>query len=108
MKYKTTRKTIKERYDKIIEIGFCNAQYLLKYETPFAYSTRIEGWACDYYNIGGVCVSTGYAPIGNKIDYEILKGYEQRARDIILNINLDTETKKQKVNELLNKLIAYK
>ena len=30
MKYKTTRKDIKARYNKVLSIGYCNIQSLLK------------------------------------------------------------------------------
>lgn len=66
IKYKTTKKAMKESYKTIIKIGYCDAQYLLKFENIIAYSTRVEGWSCDYYDIEGILISTGYAPIENK------------------------------------------
>ena len=65
-KIKATKKAMKESYNTIITIGYCNAQYLLQYENEIAYSARSEGWACDYYDINNVLISTGYAPLESK------------------------------------------
>ena len=53
----------------------------------FAYSSRAEGWACDYYTIDNVLISTGYAPLeakNTRKDYEVYKKYNDLA------FNLDT------------------
>jgi hypothetical protein len=81
MKCKVTKKSIRENYPTIIKIGYCDAQYLLRDKVPFAYSERIEGWACDYYDCGnGICISTGYSPIGNVSNYEIVHQFNDCAR----------------------------
>ena len=81
MKYRTTRKAVKEQYKTILKIGYCNLQLLLSRVDPFAYSTRAEGWACDYYYIGNdVVISTGYAPIGKPVSYDICREYEKKAQ----------------------------
>lgn len=106
-KYKTTKKTIKEEYKKIIGIGYCNLQNLLKFQEPFAYSTRAEGWACDYYYIDGVLISTGYAPIDSrhtKSTYDICRKYDEAARKILCGHSL-YEEQKEKVNNLLMEYI---
>ena len=86
MKFKTSKKTIREGYHKIISVSYCDLQSLLKYESPVAYSTRIEGWACDYYDIDGVCICEGYSPIGNKNtiknNYELVREYENKAKEV--------------------------
>lgn len=85
MKCRVTKKAVKENYIRVIQVGYCNLQNLLSCRQPFAYSTRLEGWACDYYDIGrGICVSEGYSPIskGEQVDYEIIKKYDDKAREI--------------------------
>jgi hypothetical protein len=54
----------------------------LRNDPAFAYSTRAEGWACDYHwAASGVVVSTGYAPIGTvRAPWEITKKYDDAAR----------------------------
>lgn len=108
MKFKTTKKAISSEYNKIVSIGYCNAQFLLKYEEPTAYSTRAEGWACDYYDIDGVLISTGYAPIESKnthCNYDIIRKYDQQAEKIACDYSLTWEQQKAKVKELLNEFI---
>lgn len=105
MKMKTTKKNMKESYDKILKVGYCDLQSLLQFEEPTAYSTRAEGWACDYYNIDDVIISTGYDPIGENIDYKTVRNYEDRAREIIRNNDI-YEDKQIKVKELLKEFIS--
>lgn len=104
-KLKLTKKAVKEAYGTIIKIGYCNLQWLLKYENPFAYSTRAEGWACDYYNIDNVIISMGYSPIGKGVSYELTKKYEDKAREIATNYKLNWEQQKNQLSELLNQFI---
>ena len=107
-KYKTTKKAIKEDYSKIAMVGYCDAQNLLKYEESIAYSTRAEGWACDYYDINGVLISTGYAPIDGRnthCSYDIVKKYDDQARTISDNYNLTYEQQKEQVTALLQDFI---
>jgi hypothetical protein len=107
MKFKTTKKAMKESYNTIIGIGYCNAQYLLQYENEIAYSTRAEGWACDYYEIENVLISTGYAPIESKnvkCNYDITSKYEDLARENVYS-NLSYEEKKEKNRILLTQFI---
>lgn len=40
MKFETTQKVIKENYSKIISVGYCDLQYLLKFKDPIAYTKR--------------------------------------------------------------------
>jgi hypothetical protein len=104
MKIKTTKRAIKENYNLIISIGYCNLQSLLKYFQPFAYSTRTEGWACDYYNVEGVIISTGYSPIGISVDYELVNKYEKEGMKLRYS-NSTWAEKKERAMELLNEFI---
>ena len=105
MKFKATKKQMREEYSKIINIGYCSAQHLLWYKNPIAYSAGCYGWACDYYDIDGILISTGYAPIGKSPDYEIMRKYNNQAEKIISNYNLSYEKQKKQVNKLLNEFL---
>ena len=108
MKFKVTKKEIRNNYDRIISIGYCNAQWLLKYEEPIAYSTRSEGWACDYYDVDGVLISTGYAPLtarNTHSNYDIVRRYNEQAEKIACNCSLSHEERKTQINALLKKYI---
>lgn len=103
MKLLVTKKDIKNSATKIIAIGYCEAQNLLKYKDPFAYSKGVYGWACDYYIFDNIIISTGYSPIGDRIDYDLLKKYEEKAAKIDHNLSYDKKAARR--NALLRKLI---
>lgn len=107
-KLKLTKKAIKGSFDTIIKISYCAGQYLLNYESEFAYSAGSIGWNCDYYNIDGVIISTGYAPLDNKnanTSYDIIKDFDNKARTIITNYNLNYAVQKMQVQELLREFV---
>lgn len=105
-KIKTTKAEMRENH-YIISIGYCDLQYLLRFKNPVAYSCGVYGWGCDYYDIDGVIISTGYSPLNNKnvkFNYEIVRKYEQKARDIIQKYPYEQQEKK--INKLLSKFIS--
>lgn len=82
MKLKATKSDVRKYYHRILSIGYCAAQNLLNYEKPFGYSAGVYGWACDYYDIDGVCISTGYSPLATsnmKKDYKIILDYNKKS-----------------------------
>lgn len=64
MKIKTTQKQIKENYNYILSLGYCEGERLFKYFEPHFYIKNNNGWVCDVYTFrkGFKCfaVSTGY------------------------------------------------
>lgn len=100
-KYKTTKKAIREIGDPIYCVSYCNLQNLLRFRDPFAYSTRAEGWACDYYSIEGFIICTGYAPIGRKTDYNLCREYDQKAREVLCDYSLTWEQQRDRLEELI-------
>lgn len=107
-KYRVTKKEMNEGYTHIIGIGAGDLQNLLKFEQPFAYSTRAEGWACDYYDVDDVLICTGYAPMRSKrttSNYEILREYDEKARKIFDNYDLTYEKRKKQIEALLHEYI---
>ena len=100
MKIKTTQKEIKNRFKKIVCVGYADLQHLLSYESPICYTIRREGWASDIYIFDDIAISTGYAPFGNiKVKYDIT------ARKIVENWDIKHDTKVKKVNKLLEKFL---
>lgn len=102
MKLKTTKKDIKNHYNTILKVGYCNIQTLLKGQDAFAYSCGVYGWSCDYYDIDGVCISTGYNPIGEQVDFDLCRQFEQKAKEVKYNT---WEQYKQDLNILLDNFI---
>ena len=105
MKLQTTNKQIKANFYKIIRIGYCDAQYLLAYKKPFAYTCGVYGWNADFYEIGNICISTGYRPIGEKVEYNLLQDIEKKAMNICLDRTLNKESKDMQLNLLIQELI---
>lgn len=108
MKTEAKRKIIKDDNEFIIGIGYCKAQHLLKFQEPFAYSTRPEGWACDYYKIDNILVSTGYDFVETKNAYfepAILKEYDDKAQNIVSDGELTWDEREKLVNSLLKKFV---
>ena len=81
-KYRVTKKSIKATNNTVLKVPYCRLQNLLAYSESFAYSAGIYGWSCDYYDIGGAVISTGYAPIGEAVPSELLNKYEREAEEI--------------------------
>lgn len=97
MKVKVTKKAVKQNYSRIICIGYCDLQHLLKHLDPLWYSSGVYGWSCNYYLIDNIVISTGYNPIGNiHPSIELIRHYDDLAKNIF-----DTE----KLNNLLNEFI---
>jgi hypothetical protein len=83
MKFKVTKKEMKASFNYILGIGYCDLQTLLRDTDPIAYSVRTEGWACDYYVVDGILISTGYSPLKSKnvkVKYADISEYNEIAR----------------------------
>lgn len=107
-KIRLTKTSLNADYWNILGTGYCNLQYLLKFQEPFAYSTRSEGWACDYYDVDDVLISTGYAPLKSKrvkSTYELEHEYDEIAREIYNDSSLSWEEKENRINKLLHEFI---
>ena len=105
MKFKTTRKAIKQGYENVIQVPYCGLQNLLKCENPIAYTARAEGWGADIYDFGNTAIVTGYASFGNICpSYETNRRYEQRAREITDGI-YNWEEKKALLNKLIKEYL---
>ena len=98
-KIQAKKSDMRQNY-RILSVGYCDMQYLLKFQNPVAYSAGVNGWDCDYYEIDDVVICTGYNTIKSKNiidDYELIREYEQKASQDITTA---------KTNELLHELIG--
>ena len=110
MKLQTTKSNIKNNFHTVLTAGYCELEYLLNYSSPFAYSAGIYGWSCDYYTPStkyrGICLATGYNTDrlgGKRVSYELVKEYEQKAREIVCNYTLTN--KREALNNLIDEFI---
>lgn len=92
-KYRVTKKEMRATGNKILKIPYCKAQNLLAYCDPYAYSEGAYGWSCDYYDVDGVIISTGYYPIGSAINPDLLSKCEHAAEIIRAKDNLSRDDK---------------
>ena len=105
MKSKVTKTAVKNDFNTILSLGYCDIQYLTYYKRPFAYSCGVYGWSCDYYDVDNVCLSTGYSPIGKNVDYKVLRSYELKAQKIVNDYAIDYKVREKRVNKLLTDFI---
>ena len=115
IKFRATRKQLRDNYWFIFPLGYCQVQYLFRNLSPGCYLDRVEGWACDVYEIlpyASACFSTGYAPFGNvpsevstKVHYKA-DAYNKLALSVI-DLNRNKGRRKKTYDEqvtLVNKL----
>ena len=106
MKYKTTNKAVNGGYSKVIRIGYCNAQHLLRFQNPVAYTCGVDGWKSDIYAYGPYAISTGYQPTGDICPkYDMVREYDVAAEKILCRTDLSVDEMRTQVNELLDMLM---
>lgn len=115
MKYKTTDREQRNGQWLVVGIGYCDAQYLLKYFEPVAYTCGVYGWRADFYQFGNVAISTGYGPLtyysnkdarklGEWLKPEILK-LNERIRNDKIKTTGDYWKNQKKIARILDNLI---
>lgn len=108
MKIKATKKEMVNEYYRILGTGYCTIQNLLRYQNPIAYSAGKNGWSCDYYNVDGILISTGYNPINSKnmiSDYNIINKFEIEAQKIVYSSDMDYKQREKIINQYLYELL---
>ena len=87
----------------VYSVGYCQAQYLLNYSRKVGYNAGVYGWNYDIYIVGDDVIITGYRPFNaEKINYNLLKEYEEKARAAQIKGGADV---KMIVNGLLEELL---
>ena len=110
MKFKTTKRAVKEGYYRILSVGYCGLQSLLSHESPVAYTAGVYGWNADVYQIWpNTAIVTGYRPCACKNmrdDYDVVKEYEEKAHGLDPYTKDVRAAKRALIEELLGKLEA--
>lgn len=103
MRYKTNNKAVMHGYTHVIKIGYCEAQHLLRYSAPIAYTeSGAYGWKSDIYHFGDIAISTGYAPVGDICpSYEFVKEYDEKA----FNAGWDNVLVKKLLDEFIDRCV---
>ena len=106
MKYRTTKKAVKAGYSTIYAIGYGNVQHLLYFSNPVAYTANQYGWASDIYDMGnGIAISTGYAPIGVHIEYDLIYSFDQQAAAVIYDHDIPYDEKPFMIKRLIRRFL---
>ena len=100
MSDKITKKEITNIFKNIYKVPDNSIHYLTWDINRFGHTEGIYGWNADIYIIGSAVVVTGYRPFGQQVDYEIVKTYEEQARQIVQAIDLDYNTKIERLSAL--------
>lgn len=88
MKKQTTIKFIKGYFNKVFYCGYCDLQYIFRYEEPQYYNSGVYGWNCDIYTdyARDIAITTGYRNMtGKRIPDEIIEKYTAEAKAILEN-----------------------
>ena len=100
MSDKITKKEITNRFDHVYQVPANSIDYLTADLKRVGHTEGIYGWNADIYIIGSAAVVTGYRPFGQRLDYEIVKTYEEQAKQIVQAKDLDYETKIERIADL--------
>lgn len=103
-----TRKEIINRFDYVYSVGYCDLQYLLRYQNKIGSNSGTYGWNYNIYGLdnNNIAICTGYRGMpGEKIDSYLIKKYEKKAREICNDYSLKWEEQKKKINKLLSKFV---
>ena len=87
-KIKTTMKYVQNVWGNVYRCGYCDLQYIMKYEDPIYYNSGVYGWNCDVYCDfkRNIAITTGYRNMrGRVIPHEIIDRYSDIAKEIVEN-----------------------
>ena len=102
-----TVKEIKNTHKRVFSCGACSLYYLLSGIKPYAYNSGVYGWNFDVYSIGSIAIESGYRTSGGvQIPYDLITTYENKARKIANYKHWKDETRKAKINALLDGFIS--
>jgi hypothetical protein len=87
-KIHATMKYVKSLWKNIYRCGYCDLQYIMRYEEPMYYNSGVYGWNCDIYcdYRRDIAITTGYRNMaGKRIPDELIEKYTNIAKEICKN-----------------------
>lgn len=87
-KIKTDMKRINNGFKKVFRAGYCDLQYIYRYDDPQYYNCGVYGWNCDIYidYKRDIAITTGYRNMrGERIPSDLLQKYSTIAKNIVEN-----------------------
>lgn len=107
-KQHTTIKYIKNVWNNVYRCGYCDLQYIMRYEDPMYYNSGVYGWNCDIYCDvkRDIAITTGYRNMAGKmIPDEIIEKYSKIAKEICEDWNKSYEETKLALEENREKFL---
>lgn len=100
--FKCTRKDINGMYRNVYKVGYCDLQTLLRNVREVGYNSGVYGWNWTAYELDAdTVIVTGYRNLtGDRIDGEIIREYESRAKQI--EKDASWEDRSRLIDELLD------
>lgn len=112
LKVKVTDRQLREGY-YTIEVGYCDAQNILKYEGARFYNYGVYGWRYDVYELDwNLAICTGYQPIKsipeklNRRAVEIIEKYDKKAETLKSSDYKSYENYRRAIERLYNRMVA--
>ena len=90
-KIRVSMKYIRNVWRKTFCCGYCDLQYIFRYEEPAYYNSGIYGWNCDIYcdYKRDIAITTGYRNMtGKRIPSELIEKYTAEAKKILENMGV--------------------
>lgn len=107
MSMRLYKKHVRAEYSIVAYCGYCDLQHTLYFTPKIGHTERAEGWGCNIYELApDIALTTGYDPFGNRrLPLAVTERYEKKAKQI-LEENSYNSTAKEKLEVLLNELVA--
>ena len=100
MKYKTTAKALRENACNLRSAGYCDLQFILRAHNANAYTSGVNGWNFDVYEVYGLTICTGYRGMpGKRLDG--IAEYEEKAAAIWSDYTKSYDDRCEEVEQLL-------
>lgn len=71
MTFELTKKSVFDTGYPVYSFGYCKIQAIVSREIKEGYITSSYGWNCDVYAGLNIVITTGYRPIGIKLEKEL-------------------------------------
>ncbi len=105
-KKQATQKELKEKYSIILKAGYCALQRLLSFDDAKYYNAGANGWNYDVYEFGNVAIVTGYNPIGQSVDYDLIKEYDDKANRVRSDYHVTVSEQREQIAALIAEFIS--
>ena len=112
LKAKVTDRQLRDGY-YTIEVGYCDAQNILRFATARFYNYGVYGWRYDVYELDwNLAICTGYQPVRsipkkvNTQAVEIIEKYDKKAEAIRSANYKNYANYRRAIERLYNKMVT--